>query len=154
VTLAQFIANNLPPVRAARAVIERTLVPVFDLAIRIWIGLVFFRSGLEKAKDWDATVFLFREEYRLPLLPPELAAALGMATEFTMPILLFLGLAARLAAAPLIIMTCVIQFVLGASMPAYDSVEHYYWLFLLTAIVVRGPGKLSVDHLIVQRLGL
>jgi putative oxidoreductase len=151
VTLEPYIAKTLPTVRTARAVMEGTLAPVFDLAIRIWIGLVFFRSGLEKAKDWDATVFLFREEYRLPLLPPEPATALGMATEFTMPILLFLGLAARLAAMPLIVMTCVIQFVLGASMPAYDSVEHYYWLFLLTAIVVRGPGKLSLDHLIAKR---
>lgn len=134
-----------------RIFLESYGAPVLDLAMRIWIGLVFFRSGLEKAKDWDATVFLFQEEYQLPILPPEVAAALGMTTEFSMPIFLFLGLAARLAAVPLIIMTCVIQFVLGAAMPAYDSPEHFYWLFLLAAIVVRGPGRLSLDHLIAKR---
>jgi putative oxidoreductase len=138
--------------RQLRDLLEGYAAPVFDLAVRIWIGLVFFRSGLEKAKDWDATVFLFKEEYQLPILPPEIAAALGMTTEFCMPIFLILGLAARLAAMPLIIMTCVIQFVLGAAMPAYDSPEHFYWLFLLCAIVVRGPGLLSLDHFIAKRL--
>jgi hypothetical protein len=48
-------------------------------------------------------------------------------------------------------MACVIQFVLGASNPDYDSVEHFYWMFLLAMIVTRGPGPLSVDYLIRKR---
>jgi putative oxidoreductase len=143
----------IPVVQNLSAVAQSYLAPVLDLAIRFWIGLVFFRSGLEKAKDWEATVFLFQEEYQLPILPPEVAAALGMSTELAMPIFLFLGFAARLAAIPLIVMTCVIQFVLGASMPAYNSVEHIYWLFLLFSILLRGPGRFSIDHVIAQHLG-
>jgi putative oxidoreductase len=144
----------IPHIRNVRDLLTRFVAPVFDLAVRVWIGLVFFRSGLEKAKDWESTLFLFQEEYKLPILPPELAAGLGMATELAMPVLLFAGLAARLAALPLIAMTLVIQFVLGAMDPAYNSIEHYYWLFLLSAIVVRGPGTLSADHLIAKKFGL
>lgn len=134
-----------------RTAIEEYFAPLYDLAVRLWIGSVFWRSGVEKAKDWETTVFLFQDEYQLPILPPDVAAALGMATELSMPILLFVGLAARLASLPLIFLTCVIQFVLGASMPAYDSTEHFYWLFLLGAIFVRGPGKLSLDYVIARR---
>lgn len=151
--LDKFAPAVLPHYLAVRSVIERFAAPVFDLLLRFWIGLVFFRSGLEKSMDWDATVFLFQEEYKLPLLPPEVAAALGMTTEITMPLLLFAGLAARLAAVPLIGMTCVIQFILGARDPSFDSMDHFYWLFLLGVIVVRGAGKLSVDHLIALRYG-
>jgi len=147
-------AAILPHVRTARDLLTRFAAPVFDLAVRVWIGLVFFRSGLEKAKDWESTLFLFQEEYKLPILPPEIAAGMGMAAEIAMPVLLFAGLAARLAALPLIAMTLVIQFVLGAADPAYSSTEHYYWLFLLCAIVVRGPGPLSADHLIAKKFGL
>lgn len=136
------------------AIIEAYLAPLYDLSVRLWVGLVFWRSGVEKAKDWDTTLLLFQEEYQLPILPPDVAAALGMATEVSMPILLFVGFAARLASLPLIVMTCVIQFVLGASMPAYDSTEHFYWLFLLGSIVVRGPGKLSLDYVLAKRTGL
>lgn len=137
----------------ARALLDRAVAPVFDLVLRVYIGLVFFRSGWEKAKDWDSTVYLFADEYRLPVLPPEVAAVLGASVELGMPLLLFAGLAARLAALPLIALTCVIQFVLGAMNPAYDSTEHIYWLLLLGVIVVRGPGKLSADHVIARRLG-
>jgi putative oxidoreductase len=141
----------LAPYRAVRRALETYAAPPFDLAVRLWIGLVFFRSGLEKAGDWQSTLFLFQEEYRLPLLPPNAAAALGMGAELVLPLFLFVGLAARLAALPLIVLTLTIQFVLGAADPAYSSTEHYYWLFLLGLIVVRGPGALSLDRLIARR---
>ena len=69
-----------------------------------------------------------------------------------MPVLLTLGLFSRLAALPLIGMTLVIQFVLGASNPDYDNTEHFYWLFLLASIVIRGPGIISLDAAIRRRL--
>jgi putative oxidoreductase len=153
-TIDTTIAEIAPLVRSVKSLLAQFAAPALDLAIRIWIGLVFFRSGVLKAQDWDSTVFLFQEEYQLPILPPEIAAALGMTTEIAMPVFLFIGLAARLAAVPLIIMTCVIQFVLGATMPAYDSTEHFYWLFLLLSIAVRGPGRFSVDHFIAKRFNI
>jgi Predicted membrane protein len=132
--------------------VNRWGAPLLQLAIRLWIARVFFLSGLTKLQDWNTTVLLFQEEYRVPLLPPDLAALMGTAFELGMPILLVVGLASRLAALPLLGMSLVIQFVLGAANPAYDSVEHVYWMFLLLAIVVHGPGALSLDHLIRRRL--
>jgi len=81
----------------------------------------------------------------VPLLPPEVAAILGTTFELGMPVFLVLGLGARFAALPLLGMACIIQFVLGANNPDYDNVEHFYWMFLLAMIVVRGAGTLSLD---------
>ncbi len=125
--------------------------PVFDVAVRLFIASVFFRSGLTKTKDWGITVSLFADEYQVPVLPPEVAAVLGTAFELTMPVLLALGLGARLAALPLLGMACVIQFVLGAANPDYDNPMHFYWMFLLGMIVIKGPGPISLDHLIRAR---
>jgi putative oxidoreductase len=74
------------------------------------------------------------------------------AIELVCPILLVLGLAARLAALPMLVMALVIQFVVGAADPAFHLTEHYYWMFLLAVIVTKGPGRLSLDHLLARRL--
>lgn len=143
-----FAAQAATTVRRAVGLIEAWAAPVLQLAIRLWIARVFFNSGLTKIQDWDATLFLFQEEYRVPLLPTSVAALMGTTFELAMPVLLVVGLATRLAALPLIGMSLVIQFVLGATNPAYDNVEHFYWLFLLLAIAIRGPGAISLDHLL------
>lgn len=143
-----FAAQAAKTVRRAVDLIETWAAPVLQLAIRLWIARVFFNSGLTKIQDWDATLFLFQEEYRVPLLPTSVAALMGTTFELAMPVLLVVGLATRLAALPLIGMSLVIQFVLGATNPAYDNVEHVYWLFLLLVIAIRGPGPLSLDHLL------
>jgi putative oxidoreductase len=150
----RFVGRAVGVYRTATSLLARFAAPVLDLAIRIMIGLVFFNSGRQKLQDWDSTVFLFAEEYKVPLLPPEAAAWLGATFELTMPLLLFVGLAARLAALPLLGMALVIQFVLGAANPAYDSMEHFYWMILLLVIVVRGPGVLSLDHVIKRKFAI
>ena len=126
--------------------LDRHAVPLFDLAVRLTMAPIFFRSGLQKISDWQATLFLFQEEYRVPLLPADLAALLAAATELTMPVLLVLGLATRLAAVPLLAMALVIQFVLGAENPAFNNPQHYFWMLLLTGLILRGGGRLSLDH--------
>ena len=122
--------------------------PVLDLALRLWMARVFFSSGLTKIRDWESTLFLFEYEYAVPVLPYSLTATLATAFELVMPVLLVVGFLTRLSALPLIGMTLVIQFVLGAANPAYDNVLHFYWLFLLATIVVRGPGLISADHFV------
>ena len=99
--------------------------PIVYLAVRAWICLVFFRSGLQKLDDWDSTLFLFEYEYDLPIIPFELAAYIGTSFELAMPVLLFIGLAARLAALPLLGMAITIQFVLGANNAAYNVFNHF-----------------------------
>jgi putative oxidoreductase len=135
----------------ATTTLQRYAAPVFDLAVRLYIAQVFFMSGRTKISDWDTTVYLFASEYKVPLLPPEFAAMLGTTFELAMPLFLIVGLAARFAALPLFGMACVIQFVLGAANPDYDSTEHFYWMFLLAMIVIRGAGTLSLDHVIRKR---
>ena len=129
-----------------------SLVPLFDLFIRLWIAKVFFWSGLTKIRDWENTLFLFELEYQVPILPVPVAAFLGTAFELLCPILLAVGFATRFAALPLLAMALVIQFVLGAANPAFDHVQHYYWMILLVAIVLRGAGPISLDQLIGKRL--
>jgi putative oxidoreductase len=89
-------------------------------------------------------VQLFRDEYQVPLLPPALAATIATTFELTCPVLLALGLATRLGTLPLLGMTMVIQlFVYPQSWP-----EHLTWAALLLLILTRGPGPISLDHLI------
>jgi putative oxidoreductase len=131
---------------------ERWLAPILFLAIRLWMADIFFRSGLLKIQDLDGAIFLFSEVHPVPFLPPELAAYLATTVELVCSALLALGLAARLAALPMLAMALVIQFVVGVHDPTFYQPEHYYWMFLLAMIVTKGPGRLSLDHLLARRL--
>jgi putative oxidoreductase len=134
------------PLRAI-ALLERVPVALPQLLFRLGVGLVFWRSAQSKLAGWDTTLLLFREEYRVPLLPPELAAYLATGVELAAPVLLALGLATRLGAAAMLGMTLVIQlFVYPQS---YS--DHLLWTGPLLYLVIRGPGTLSLDHLIRKR---
>jgi putative oxidoreductase len=136
----------------ARRVLEG-LAPVLDLAIRLHLAKVFFWSGLTKIRDWDSTLLLFREEYHVPVLPPALAALAGTFGELFFPVLLALGLGGRFAAASLFVVNAVAVI----SYPELGEAgrnQHFYWGALLLVILLHGPGKLSVDRWIAQRLGM
>lgn len=128
--------------------LERTPMAVLALLFRVGVGAVFFRSGLNKTDNWQLTVQLFADEYKVPVLPTELAAYLATAAELTCPVLIVAGVAARLGAAGLLAMTAVIQiFVYPANWP-----EHLIWASLLAYIVSRGPGPISFDRWVAARL--
>jgi putative oxidoreductase len=114
------------------------------LAGRIGVGAVFFKAGLLKYRSWEFTVLLFRDEYKVPLLDPEVAARVAMVQELTLPILLFLGLATRLATLPLLGMIAVIQTFVYPN--AYN--DHLVWGSILVLLLTRGPGVFSLDYLI------
>jgi len=124
-----------------------------DLAIRLYVANVFFSSGLVKIGNWSGTLFLFRTEYHVPLLPPVLAAWLGTFGELFFPPLLALGLAARFAALSLSVVNvmAVISFwhVLSENEAARNS--HLYWGLLLLVTLGHGAGKLSLDYLLSKR---
>jgi putative oxidoreductase len=120
---------------------------VLLLAIRVGVGMVFFKAGLIKFNSWEFTVLLFRDEYKVPLLAPELAARMAMMQELTLPVLLFLGLGARLATLPLLGMLVVIQTFVYPNAWA----DHLFWAGALALILTRGPGAFSIDHLIARR---
>jgi putative oxidoreductase len=134
---------------AAIRILDIIPLSVIALVARVIIGLVFFKSGLTKIDGFalkDATFYLFAEEYKVPLLPPVLAAYMATAAELTMPLLLWAGLGARFAAVALLAMTAVIQTFVYPD--AYMT--HGLWAIALLLIVKYGAGSLSLDHLIRQ----
>ena len=120
------------------------------LASRIGIAGIFWLSGRTKVEGWftltDTTFLLFREDYALPLIPPDWAAYLATTAEHVFPILLVLGLATRLSAAALLGMTAVIQFlVYPAAWPT-----HLTWAVPLLYLLGRGAGRWSLDRCLVR----
>lgn len=131
------------------------LQPLFALATRLWVSWQFLKSGLLKAQDWDSTLFLFQEEYRVPLLSPQLAALAGTAGELVFPVLLGVGLLGRLAALGLsaVNVLAVISYahvLLGSGFEAALG-QHVLWGFMLLVLAVYGPGPLSADGLMAAR---
>jgi len=118
------------------------LSPVMLLVARLVIAKVFLSSGLVKIEDFGSTVALFRDEYKTPFLPPEIAAFSATFFELACSCLLAIGLASRLATLPLLGMTAVIQF-------TYDqNVQHLFWAVILGMILTQGAGRLSADYFI------
>jgi putative oxidoreductase len=124
--------------------LARFPLSIIQLAGRIGVGATFFKAGLLKYQSWEFTVRLFQEEYRVPLLDPAIAARIAMVQELTIPILLFLGLATRIATLPLLGMIAVIQTFVYPN--AYN--EHLIWGAILALLLTRGPGVFSVDYLL------
>ena len=129
---------------ATRQWLERVPLSLIQLAMRIGVGAVFFNAGLLKYNSWEFTVKLFEDEYKVPLLDPAVAARLAMVQELTLPVLLFLGLATRAATVPLLGMIAVIQTFVYPN----AWTEHLVWSSILVFLLTRGPGILSLDHLV------
>lgn len=131
--------NRIAPLLA---LLERFPLSILQFMMRISIGAVFFNSGLTKIQSWQPTVALFANEYKVPVLPPELAATLAATVELTCPVLLALGLATRLATLPMLGMTFVIEVFVYPE----DWIEHLTWVSMLLLILTRGPGAISLDR--------
>ncbi|WP_343067124.1 DoxX family protein [Hydrogenophaga aromaticivorans] len=133
-------------------------------AARFSIAAVFWKSGQTKIEGlaidivsgeftlgWprlsDNAVFLFKEEYQLPLLSPEQGATLAALGEHILPLFILLGLATRLSALGLLGMTLVIQLFVYPD--AYAT--HGTWAAVLLYLMAHGPGKLSIDAWIASR---
>jgi putative oxidoreductase len=122
------------------------------LAARIFPAAVFWQSGQTKLDGWrvsENAVYLFREEYKLPVIDPAVAAHLAALAEHALPILMVVGLATRFAALALLLMTLVIQiFVYPGAWPTHGT-----WIACFLMLIARGPGTWSLDHLISARYG-
>jgi putative oxidoreductase len=133
-----------------RSLAERIPYGAVALVSRFALASVFWRSAQTKVNGFsirEETFFLFRDEYKVPLLPPDLAAYLATISELVFSVLLLIGLASRLSALGLFGMTMVIQlFVFPDGWP-----EHILWIALQLLIIARGPGVLAVDHLVWNR---
>jgi putative oxidoreductase len=123
------------------------------LCARIFPAAVFWMSGETKVDGWhlkDSAITLFREEYHLPIVDPVIAAHAAACAEHFFPLLLVLGLASRFAAFSLFIMTAVIEiFVYPDAWPT-----HGVWATCFLVVIARGPGIISLDHVIAKAFGL
>lgn len=126
--------------------------PLFLLLVRLYMSRVFFLSGLTKIRDWETTIALFTDEYHVPLLSPEVAAAAGATGELVLPILLTLGLGGRFAAAGLFVVN-LIAVLSYPDIAEAAKMEHFYWGTAFVMLVVFGPGRYAVDAFIKARLG-
>lgn len=120
------------------------------LAARLYLFDVFFTSGLTKVRDWDATLFLFSEEYHVPVLPPELAAWMGTGGELGFSVLLALGLLTRPAAIGLFFVNAMAVISYPDLAPAALK-DHHLWGVLAVLLACFGGGRLSVDALVWRR---
>jgi putative oxidoreductase len=127
------------------------LQPAAALAARLYVGQVFFLSGLTKLRDWETTVALFTDEYRVPLLSPAAAAFMGTAGELLLPVLLVLGLAGRFSALGLFVVNAVAVISLSEIAPAALQ-QHIFWGALLAGLAIYGPGAWSLDHWLAPRI--
>lgn len=134
--------------------LDRWGFSLFALALRSFVAWQFFKAGLVKIQDWDATLSLFREEYMVPILPPEFAAYAGACGELILPVLIVLGLFSRPAALGLFALNAmaVISYpqLWQFECPAAIN-DHFYWGVLLLGLVVKGSGAFSLDQFLKRR---
>ena len=134
-----------------QAKISELLSPLALLALRLPVAAVFWRSGRTRVEGWnifeisESQAYLFEYEFGLPF--PLLMAHLTALAEHILPVLLVLGLFTRLGALGMLTMTAVIQLFVY---PDAWANAHMFWATILFAVVVLGPGKISLDHLVAR----
>lgn len=148
---SSWLDGALAAAGSARRALE-ALQPTAQLAARVYVGAAFFRSGLTKIADWETTLLLFQDEYKVPLLPTHVAAVLGTGGELLLPVLLVLGLFGRFGALGLAVVNVVAVLSLEEIAPAALQ-QHVFWGSLLAALVLWGPGRWSADAWWWPRLG-
>lgn len=144
--------SGLAGLIAAMIRLYERIVPydLIALLARFIMGTVFWLSGITKIDGFSikpSTFFLFANEYKVPVIPPDIAAYMATAVELIGPILLWLGLASRFAATAMLGMALIIEIFVYPE--AY--VTHGLWAIGLLFIMAYGPGTFSLDHLIRRR---
>jgi putative oxidoreductase len=140
---ARLLDTALPVLTALQRALTHLQAPAL-LAARIYVGMVFFRSGLTKIADWDTTLALFADEYHVPFLPTQVAAVAGTFGELFFPVLLIMGLLGRFSAFSLSVVNIVAVISLSEIAPAALQ-QHQFWGALLVGVILWGPGQWSVD---------
>ncbi len=126
--------------------IKKILAPIFALYLRLWIASIFLISGLNKFKNINSTITLFKNQYAISILEPKILAYVVTSFELLCSTLLIIGLGSRIATLPLLTIIALIKFT-----PLHIH-EHMYLAILLATILFYGPGKISIDHIIRNKL--
>jgi putative oxidoreductase len=125
------------------SIADRIPLSIVQLAARVAVAHVFWNSAQSKLASWPITIQLFAMEYRIPVLPPDVAAFLGTAAELTGALLIFFGLFTRIGALVLLGVVSTIQIFVY---PGHWG-EHLLWASLLGLLLARGAGAFSLDFL-------
>lgn len=141
-------------IQPLRDIADNWAAPALNIGIRLYMAKIFFASGIIKLGKWqnegfDAVKVGFEEYYPIPGLPADIAAPLATAAELILPVLLVLGLFGRFSAAGLLLMTMAIQYLIPAEY-GLQNIQHYFWMFLLSVVFFYGPGKFSLDTLLLK----
>ncbi len=131
---------------------NKTLSPLLDLGIRLFMANIFFTSGKLRLNDylngqWDNQITAFTDYHPIPGIPGDIAAIAGTTGEIVLPVLLAFGLFTRFGAAGLLIMTMSIQFLVPAEYEIANP-DHYMWMLLLAVPLLKGSGMLSADFIL------
>jgi len=144
----------------ANRLAERATRPFESLLLlgtRLYVAWQFLKSGWLKVTDWETTLFLFKDEYHTPLLPPVAAAMAGTFGELVFPLLLILGLLTRYAATGLfaVNVVAVVSYAHVLYSEGFEAAigQHYLWGFMLLVVAIYGPGTWSADRWLASRLG-
>ena len=145
------------PINAFNNTLEKFQSPLL-LLFRLWVAKVFFMSGLQKLNTWNdeyGVMYLFKEEYSVPLLDPVVAAYLATAGELILPIFLVIGFGTRFAAIALSILNITAVVAYYATLTKVGQVTpHIFWGSMMLTVIIFGPGFFSLDHWIKQRMGI
>jgi putative oxidoreductase len=140
--------SALEAIRRAYALLDRVPLSVPLLVARIATFSVFLRSGLVKLSDWSGTLMLFRDEYKVPVVPYQAAAYVAASMELGCSTLILLGLLTRVSVLGLFGMIATIQiFVYPSAWP-----DHIQWIGFMLFLLLRGPGAISIDRLVSKGL--
>jgi len=120
------------------------VTPLGFLVMRCFVAWAFLKSGYLKTTSWSSTMYLFENEFHVPLLSPEIAAYLGTFTELAFPSLLIIGLAGRFSAFVLFVFN-IIAVISYPDLDPAAAKDHHAWGVMLFVLMLAGPGKWSLD---------
>jgi len=126
------------------------LAPGFVLVLRVYVAMVFFKSGLTKVMDFSSTVALFENEYKVPVISPMLAALAGTTAELALPAFFVLGLLSR----PTALAFFIFNAVACISYPDISDAgikDHTIWGLMMLVVLFFGPGRFSLDRVLQGR---
>ena len=146
------VANTIVRANEVAARVAAWFESALLLALRWYVAWQFLKSGWLKISEWDSTLYLFQDEYHVPLLPPAMAAVAGTAGELVFPALLIVGLLTRYSALGLsaVNILAVVSYAHVLLSEGFEAAlgQHYLWGALLLVVAVFGPGRWSVDALL------
>lgn len=156
-SFAQKIDDMIMPLRQLA---DTLFVPVFDLVLRLYLASIFWKAGWLKVErvlneDFASTVEAFTDYYPIPGVDPILAATGATIMEPLLAVLIALGLFGRFAGGGLLVMALVIEYAWAIQQDPYTfpfNHEHVVWMIISAGVLLRGAGKISLDHLLLKIL--